>query len=103
MRLIFLLTSIVFINFCENKKSPKNFSILTNKKIFIPGDTLKISLENNNHLEFDSISYFKDDKKNYSDKMWLDHSLETPAICCQCLIDYVNILSLHSLELQLCC
>ena len=36
---------------------------MTNKKVFIPGDTLKISLEKNNHLEFDSISYFKNDKK----------------------------------------
>ncbi len=63
MRLIFLLTSIVLINFCENKKRPKNFSILTNKKVFIPGDTLKISIKKNNDLEFDSISFFKDDKK----------------------------------------
>ena len=63
MKWIFLLTCIVFINFCENKKRPKNFTILTNKKVFIPGDTLKISLKKNNHLEFDSISYFKDDKK----------------------------------------
>ena len=61
MKWIFLLTSIVFINFCENKKT-KNFTVLTNKKVFIPGDTLKISLKNN-YLEFDSISYFKDDKK----------------------------------------
>ena len=63
MKWIFLLTSIVFINFCENKKKPINFTVLTNKKVFIPGDTLKISLKKNNHLEFDSISYFKDDKK----------------------------------------
>ena len=63
MKWIFLLTSIVFINFCENKKRTKNFTILTNKKVFIPGDTLKISLKKNNDLEFDSISYFKDDKK----------------------------------------
>ena len=40
----------------------RNFTILTNKKVFIPGDTLKISLKKNNDLEFDSISYFKDDK-----------------------------------------
>ena len=45
MKWIFLLTSIVFINFCENKKRTKNFTILTNKKVFIPGDTLKISLK----------------------------------------------------------
>ena len=63
MKWIFLLTSMVFINFCENKKKPINFTVLTNKKVFIPGDTLKISLKKNNHLEFDSISYFKDDKK----------------------------------------
>ena len=63
MKWTFLLTSIVFINFCENKKKHKTFSILTNKKVFIPGDTLKISLKKNYDLEFDSISYFKDDKK----------------------------------------
>ena len=63
MKWTFLLTSIVFINFCENKKKPKTCSILTNKKIFIPGDTLKISLKKNYDLEFDSISYFKDGKK----------------------------------------
>ena len=62
MKWIFLLTCVVFINFCENKKSSKNFTILTNKKVFIPGDTLKISLKTNNYLEYDSISYFKDDK-----------------------------------------
>ena len=63
MKWTFLLTSIVLINFCENKKKPKTFSILTNKKIFIPGDTLKISLKKNYNLKFDSISYFMDDKK----------------------------------------
>ena len=62
MKWIFLLTCVVFINFCENKKSPKNFTILTNKKVFIPGDTLKISLKTNNYLEYDSISYLKNDK-----------------------------------------
>ncbi len=62
MKWIFLLTCIVFINFCENKKGPKNFTILTNKKVFTTGDTLRISLKKNNYLEYDSISYFKDDK-----------------------------------------
>ena len=62
MKWIFLLTCVVFINFCENKKSPKNFTILTNKKVFIPGDTLKISLKTNNYLEYDSISYLMNDK-----------------------------------------
>ena len=62
MKWIFLLFSLISINFCENKKSPKNFSIITNKKVFNPGDTLKISLKKLNKLEFDSIKYYKDSK-----------------------------------------
>ena len=45
MKWIFLLLSLVITNFCENKKKLKNLDILTNKKVFIPGDTLKISLK----------------------------------------------------------
>ena len=63
MKWIFLLFSLGMVNFCENKKSLKNFAILTNKKIFIPGDTLKISLKKNTKQEYDSIAYYKDDKK----------------------------------------
>mgnify|MGYP002008303794 CR=1 FL=1 len=55
--------SLAIVNFCENKKKIKDFTILTNKKIFIPGDTLKISLKKNNELEYDSILYYKEDKK----------------------------------------
>ena len=63
MKWIFLLFSLGMVNFCENKKSLKNFAILTNKKIFIPGDTLKISLKKITKLEYDSITYHKNDKK----------------------------------------
>ena len=63
MKWIFLLFSLGIVNLCENKKSLKNFAILTNQKIFIPGDTLKISLKKNTELEYDSITYYKDDKK----------------------------------------
>ena len=63
MKWIFLLLSLVITNFCENKKKLKNLDILTNKKVFIPGDTLKISLKKNNKLEYDSIIYYEDSKK----------------------------------------
>ncbi len=63
MKWIFLFFSLSMVNFCENKKNIKDFAILTNKKIFNPGDTLKISLKKNNKLEYDSITYYKDDEK----------------------------------------
>jgi len=63
MKWIFLLLSLVITNFCENKKKLKNLDILTNKKVFIPGDTLKISLKKINKLEYDSILYYEDSKK----------------------------------------
>ena len=34
---LYLLFSLISINFCEKKKSLKNFSIITNKKVFNPG------------------------------------------------------------------
>ena len=63
MKWIFLLFSLGIINSCENKKKLKNFTILTNKKVFLPGDTLRISFKKNNILEFDSIVYYMDAKK----------------------------------------
>ena len=63
MKWIFLLFSLAIVNFCENKKSLKNFTVLTNKKVFIPGDTLKISLKKITKLDYDSITYYKDGKK----------------------------------------
>ena len=63
MKWIFLFFSLGIINSCENKKKPKNFTILTNKKVFLPGDTLRISFKKNNILEFDSIVYYMDAKK----------------------------------------
>ncbi len=63
MKWIFLVFSLGVINFCENKKSLNNFKILTNKKIFIPGDTLKISIKTINYLDYDSITFHKDNKK----------------------------------------
>ena len=63
MKWIFLFFSLVIVNFCENKESLKNFTVLTNKKVFIPGDTLKISLKKITKLEYDSITYYKNDKK----------------------------------------
>ena len=63
MKWIFLLFSFLFINFCENKKNLNNIVLLTNKKVFIPGDILKISVENINKLEYDSIVYYGNNKK----------------------------------------
>ena len=63
MKWIVLFFSLAITNFCENKKSLENFTILTNKKVFIPGDTLKISLKKANKLEYDSIAYYNDAKK----------------------------------------
>ncbi len=63
MKWIFLLLSIAIVNFCENKNNIIDFAILTNKKVFVPGDTLKISVKKNSRLVYDSISYYKDDKK----------------------------------------
>ena len=58
MKWIFLFFSIAIVKFCETKQNLKTFEILTNKKIFIPGDTLKISLKKPNKQEFDSIAYY---------------------------------------------
>ena len=58
MKWIFLFFSIAIVKFCETKQNLKTFEILTNKKIFIPGDTLKISLKKHNKQEFDSIAYY---------------------------------------------
>jgi len=63
MKWIFLLFSFLFINFCENKKNLNNIVLLTNKKVFIPGDILKVSVENINKLEYDSIVYYGNNKK----------------------------------------
>ena len=63
MKWLFLFFGLGIVNFCENKKSVKDFTILTNKKFFIPGDTLKISLKKNNKIQYDSIAYYKDDEK----------------------------------------
>ena len=63
MKWIVLFFSLAIANFCENKKNLENFTILTNKKVFIPGDTLKISLKKANKLEYDSIAYYNDAKK----------------------------------------
>ena len=63
MKWIFLLFSFLVINFCENKKSLNNIILLTNKKVFVPGDILKVSVENINKLEYDSIVYYRNNKK----------------------------------------
>ena len=63
MKWIFLLFSLSTVNFCENKKNLNNFILLTNKKVFTPGDMLKISLKKINKLEYDSIIYYRDNKK----------------------------------------
>ena len=66
MKWIFLLYSLAIIKFCENKRSLDKFTILTNKRVFIPGDTLKISLKRNNNQEYDSITFYNDNKKTSS-------------------------------------
>ena len=63
MKWIFLLFSLSTVNFCENKKNLNNFILLTNKKVFTPGDILKVSLKKINKLEYDSIVYYGDNKK----------------------------------------
>ena len=63
MKWIFLLFSLSIVNFCENKKSLNNFILLTNKKVFTPGDMLRVSVNKINKLEYDSIVYYKDNKK----------------------------------------
>ena len=63
MKWIFLLFSLSIVNFCENKKNLNSFILLTNKKVFTPGDILKVSLKKINKLEYDSIIYYRDNKK----------------------------------------
>ena len=63
MKWIFLIFCFLVTNFCENKKSLKNIILLTNKKVFIPGDILKVSVENINKLKYDSIVYYRNNKK----------------------------------------
>ena len=63
MKWIFLLFSLSIVNFCENKKSLNNFILLTNKKVFTPGDMLRVSVNKINKLEYDSIVYYKNNKK----------------------------------------
>ena len=63
MKWIYLLFGLLTINFCENKKSPNNIILLTNKKVFTPGDILRVSVKKINKLEYDSIVYYKDNKK----------------------------------------
>ena len=63
MKWIFLIFSLLIINFCENKKNLNNFILLTNEKVFTPGDILRVSVKEINELEYDSIVYYKDNKK----------------------------------------
>ena len=63
MKWIFLLFSLSIVNFCDNKKSLNNFILLTNKKVFTPGDMLRVSVIKINKLEYDSIVYYKNNKK----------------------------------------
>ena len=63
MKWIFLLFSLSIVNFCDNKKSLNNFILLTNKKVFTPGDMLRVSVKKINKLEYDSIVYYKNNKK----------------------------------------
>ena len=63
MKWIFLIFSLLIINFCENKKNLNNFILLTNEKVFTPGDILRVSVKKINELEYDSIVYYKDNKK----------------------------------------
>jgi len=63
MKWFVLLFSLSIVNFCENKKNSNNFIILTNKKVLTPGDTLRVSLKKVNELDYDSITYYKNDKK----------------------------------------
>ena len=63
MKWIFLIFSLLIINFCENKKNLNNFILLTNEKVFAPGDILRVSVKKINELEYDSIVYYKDNKK----------------------------------------
>ena len=63
MKWTLLLFSLSIVNFCENKKNLNNFILLTNKKVFTPGDMLRVSLKKINKIEYDSIVYYKDNKK----------------------------------------
>ena len=63
MKWIYLLFSLWIVNFCENKKNLNNFILLTNKKVFTPGEILRISVKKNNKLEYDSVVYYKNNKK----------------------------------------
>ena len=63
MKWILLIFSLLIINFCENKKNLNNFILLTNEKVFTPGDILRVSVKKINELEYDSIVYYKDNKK----------------------------------------
>ncbi len=63
MKWTLLLFSLSIVNFCENKKNHNNFILLTNKKVFTPGDMLRVSLKKINKIEYDSIVYYKDNKK----------------------------------------
>jgi len=63
MKWIYILVSLWIVNFCENKKNLNNFILLTNKKVFTPGDMLRISVKKNNKLEYDSVVYYKNNEK----------------------------------------
>ena len=57
-----LLTIIVLKSCASGIDSPK-FKIKVNQKIFIVGDTLKLSVKNNKNRPLDSIHYFLKNKK----------------------------------------